>query len=857
MRCCPDPLRSTIAVLALAASGLAQCQPEWLPGDPLARLDGVLAATTTWDPDGAGPQPLHLVVGGKFDVDHLLAARLAMWDGQTWVDLAPPAGEITALGVWNGQLVAGVLGSVHLRGPGGWTLLGTLGLGSGFGRARALVVHNGALVAVGDFDTIDPFAPTAVPANGVAAWNGTAWSAFGPGFPGSARCAVSFLGQLYVGGDTGPLNSPNQPSLQRWNGTSWSSVGMWNGPVLALAARVGTTVAASSLFAGGSFSQFDGAPMRRVARFQPSTGSWSQPGSLAPGQTIGACTGLLVRPTGLGTFEVAAAMTGTTEQVWRWNGTAWSSLGTTTAPLEGLEPTGLVHFGGSYVLALAADQGAGPNPRRDGLRRHDAAGNSWTPVIGPGIDGTVHAVLAADGDVVLGGRFAAISGVATNGIARGQPGAWQPLGGGMAGGLGVGPAVYALARLPNGDLVAGGDFDLAGGVAAANVARWNGSAWTPLGAGVGGVVLALLTLPDGSLVAGGAFATAGGAPAARIARWNGSSWAPLGAGMQGGDVHTLARLPDGSLVAGGTFAGAGGALVNSVARWNGATWSSLAGGIAGPVYALAAGPDGTLWAGGEFAQAGAVMARNVARWNGTAWATSGAAAFAQPDDVVLALAALPNGDLIAGGREFQLGPGTAETCLARLRAGVWSSLAVAGPAADAELYAAAVTIAGRIVVAGQILTVAGDVSAGVATLAPTCPASALPYGNGCTGGGGADLLTATTLPWLGGVLRARATGLPSTSLALALYGFAPLALPLDQVFVEAAPGCTLLLVPDLYEVLLPSAGAVDTAIAVPMSPSLVGLAAQHQVLAFEFDAGGLAAVTAGNGLALVVGSLGG
>lgn len=857
MHSCPDPLRSTIAVLALLATGCAQCQPDWLPGDALARLDGVLTATTTWDPDGSGPQPAQLVAGGRFDVDHLLAARLASWNGQTWGDLAPPAGEVSAAAVWNGHLVVAMVGALHLLGPGGWTPLGTLGLGAGFGRARALAVHNGALVVVGDFDAIDPFAPTALPANGVAAWNGTTWSAFGPGFPGVAHCAVSFLGQLYVGGDTGPQNSPNQPSLQRWNGTSWSSVGLWNGPVLALAARVGTTIAASSLFAGGSFSQLDGAPMRRVARLQPATNSWSQPGSLAPGEPIGACNGLMVRPTGLSTFELAATLTGTTEQVWRWNGTAWSSLGATTVPLEGLEPTGLVHVGGSYVLALAADQSAGPNPRRDGLRRHDAAGNSWTTVVGPGIDGTVHAVLEVGDDVVIGGAFPTIAGVAVHGIARGQPGSWQPLGSGMAGGQAAGPAVRALARLPNGDLVAGGDFDQAGGVAAANVARWNGSAWSPLGAGVDGIVLALLALPDGSLVAGGAFATAGGAPAARIARWNGSSWAPLGAGMQGGDVHALARLPDGSLVAAGTFAIAGGTLVNSVARWNGATWSSLAGGIAGPVHALAVGPDGTLWAGGEFSQAGAVMARNVARWNGTAWATSGAAAFAQPDDVVLALATLPDGDLVAGGREFQLGPGTAPTCLARLRAGVWSSLAVVGPAADAELHAATVTAAGRVIVAGQILAVAGEVSAGVATLAPTCPASALPYGNGCAGAGGPDLLTATTLPWLGSVLRARATGLPATGLALSLYGFAPLALPLDQLFAEAASGCTLLLVPDLYEVLAPSAGAVDTAIAVPMSAALVGLAAQHQVLAFEFAAGGLAAVTAGNGLALVVGSLGG
>ncbi|MFN9306725.1 MAG: hypothetical protein ACK6DT_11755 [Planctomycetota bacterium] len=80
-------------------------------------------------------------------------------------------------------------------------------------------------------------------------------------------------------------------------------------------------------------------------------------------------------------------------------------------------------------------------------------------------------------------------------------------------------SVPALAVLPNGDLVAGGSFTTAGGVAANRIARWNGSTWSALGSGMNSSVLALAMLPTGDLVAGGGFTTAGGQVSAYIARY--------------------------------------------------------------------------------------------------------------------------------------------------------------------------------------------------------------------------------------------------------------------------------------------------------------------------------------------------
>jgi len=79
--------------------------------------------------------------------------------------------------------------------------------------------------------------------------------------------------------------------------------------------------------------------------------------------------------------------------------------------------------------------------------------------------------------------------------------------------------VRALAVLPSGDLVAGGSFTTAGGVSASRIARWNGTAWSPLGTGMNSTVWALAALPSGDLVAGGQFTNAGGNVSAYFARW--------------------------------------------------------------------------------------------------------------------------------------------------------------------------------------------------------------------------------------------------------------------------------------------------------------------------------------------------
>src|SRR5690606_16919776 len=148
-----------------------------------------------------------------------------------------------------------------------------------------------------------------------------------------------------------------------------------------------------------------------------------------------------------------------------------------------------------------------------------------------------------------------------------------------------------------------GAFDEASGVPVNNIATWDPAtgAWGALGAGVNGMVRALAVLPQGDLVAGGTFTIAGGEVAHKVARWDGEQWRPLGTGLpdgQGGGwgfpdhgVYAFALAPGGDLIAGGNFyLKPGDASSRHLARWDGGAWRPIGAPIDQQLY----GPAQTL-----------------------------------------------------------------------------------------------------------------------------------------------------------------------------------------------------------------------------------------------------------------------
>ncbi|MEY2411053.1 MAG: trimeric autotransporter adhesin [Verrucomicrobiota bacterium] len=228
-------------------------------------------------------------------------------------------------------------------------------------------------------------------------------------------------------------------------------------------------------------------------------------------------------------------------------------------------------------------------------------------------------VTDSSGKLYVGGDFTIAGGVAATNIAKWNGINWSALDSGVNGSVG------ALLAVGN-ELYAGGQFTTAGGVSATNIARWNGSHWSPLGSGMSSQPYYLgyvgaLAMSGSDLYAAGYFTNAGGSPANYIAKWNGSGWSALGSGMD--DVVQALAVSGSNVYAGGHFTTAGGSSANYIAKWNGSSWSALGSGMDAPVYSLAVmGSD--LYAGGYFKTAGGVSATNIARWDGTDWSPVGA-----------------------------------------------------------------------------------------------------------------------------------------------------------------------------------------------------------------------------------------
>ena len=793
---------------AVSVVAPCQCGSRWIPGPGINGAGGFVYASTEWDPDGAGPLAPRVVIGGTFvAAGDAPATNIATFDPATgsWSALGNGVGGfdavVRALAVLpNGDLVAGgafptpATGAIARWDGVAWTTIGAAN------HVRALaVLPNGDLVAAGSFASIG-----GVVANGIARWNGLAWSGIGSGLQGGANALLVLAnGDLIVGGGFTTAGGLPANNIARWNGASWSSLGAGtNGAVRAL-----TSLPNGDVSAAGPFTTAGGVAANGIARWNGST--WSPVPGAYPAISLG------VLPGG----DLVAGFDGA---VYRFGGGAPALLGDVEGVVETITTlaNGKLVVGGWIesidtvnVASVASWNGAGWSQLGSGV--------PWPALVA--------AVTALhDGDVVLQATY------------HEGPAALLRWNGSSLTSIGDGSNVATLATATNGDVVAGGWFTSMGAVVANRIARWNGASWSGLGTGMNGSVRDVLPLPNGDVLACGEFTNAGGMPADRVARWNGSQWSAVGSGLPN-YAFALEVTAAGEVVVGGTFA------PSTVVRWTGSAWVPL-GQLQGVVHDLARLPGGDLVAVGDL---GAPF-HGVARWDGTAWlALAGGLSNGTAQMTASAVEVLPDGDVVVGGR-FDLAGGVPVQDLARWDGTAWSPLARVVGGKPTDLARAP---DGTLVV-GSVLRVDGVVSAGFAQLRPSCRAAAVWSAAGCAGSGGPDVLAATSLPWTHSTYRALASGLPTSALALDVYGFVTVAVPLAVVAPQGLPGCTLGVAPDFVATLVPVGGAATTALTIPDTAALAGLVLHQQVVALDLAAGGaLVAVTASNRLTLTVGTL--
>ena len=796
----PFSLPLVAAIATCSPSAHAQCNFALAPGDAVAGADGPIHALAPWDPDGPGPAPMLLAVGGNFrTAGGAACSNIAAYE--------PVSRQWAAVG-------------------------------QGLGTVRAITSRpNGNLLAYSE--------PV-----GVFEWNGVSWQQLGPAMLNVYALAVLPNGDVVIGGGFQSIGAAPIHGIARWDGTSWQAMGAPTVPWALGAVDSFCRLPNGDLVAVGFFTQIGGVACSQIARWDGV--AWSPFGggsSTVPVSAVVTATGQVVAG---GTF---ATPTGPAS-IARWNGTAWIDISA----------------GLPIAFALLS-----PLPNGDVLALGPAGcwswnGSGWSPYA-PWLAG-MHRIFAfAADDVFVGGTFAASSAVPSANCARWDGTGWRAPNDGNTG------TVRTVAALPDGSWFVGGTFHSVGGQPANRLARFDGTTWTPIASTASNAVRHSIARPDGEVVVVGEFANAQGGmdlvmswhggqvvpiqqgqwgarvvnslalasdgdvlmgyvdlanAMSGIARWNGTTltFTPI----PGGAFNALCELPNGDVLLAGFFPGS----ANPLVRWDGAQLTPFGTALNGTVTSLGLAPNGDVVAAGAFGPPA-----HVARWDGSAWQPYGTGL----SDSVTSMAVLPDGDVIACER-FSSGN------TLRSRVQLWNGVAwnLLGDTVGQAMVVRSTT--GEAALFGEFTRVGSAANAYFARLQPTCPAGVLDRGGGCAGAAGPVALAVTERAWIGGILRTRASGLPSGALSIGVFGFAAQSVPLSLLHPLGLPGCNLLTTDDIMLSFSVVAGACAPSLPVPNAASLVGAAFQHQLLGVEVSAAGhAAAVTSSNALQLTIGAL--
>ncbi|MBM3495367.1 MAG: hypothetical protein FJX72_13755, partial [Armatimonadetes bacterium] len=581
-------LGTLVAASFVASFAHAQCTTQWV-GTNTFGVEGSIATSTLWDPDGNGPLGPRLVVAGSITRAGVVpCSGIAAFDlsAQTWAALGALNGAVALAASPAGELYAAAGNNVSRWAGTAWQVLGS-GMN---GPVNAVAVQpNGDLLAGGAFTSAGGFA-----ANGFARWTAGAWQSLGLGVPTVVDVLQPLPNGQVLGAATFTLGGAPLRYVARWNGISWTTLGdSVNGPVRALA-----VLPNGDYIASGAFTAFGSISTTRVARWNGSAWVAMASGLNDTVQALAALpNGILVAG---GAFSHPSPGP---DRIATWDGSAWRSF-----PAS---PSGDV-----ATLAVLPDEriaAGGSFGQAGGVAVNNLA--RWT--------GVTWQALGLSWPGATTGQVKALATLSNGNLVVGQYGAWLtyiPIWGGstwqslgyVTNTFPASASVFSIAALPSGGCVVGGNFTrIQNSPIPSNVAIWNGTSLSPVPGIQGSTVRALTVDASGDIVAGGDFTSIGN----HVALWNGTTWAPMGSGTPY-PVHALATLPNGEVVAGGDFTSVFG---NYVARWNGTTWLPMGSGMNARVLAVTALANGDIVAGGQFTAAGGSPASHIARWNGSTW----------------------------------------------------------------------------------------------------------------------------------------------------------------------------------------------------------------------------------------------
>ena len=597
-----------------------------------------------------------------------------------------------------------------------------------FGTVNALVfTTNGDLICGGLFTSVAGVSGTP----NIARWDGSNWSGLGGGLASGTVFAVLSVGNdIYMGGSFTSVQGQNITNLARWNGTNWSAVGggVTGGSVRALAWHNG------ALYVGGLFTNAGGKFVGFIAAWDGN--SWSTLGgglqatspssSAVPVSSLLSFNGALYA--GGRFFNVGGV---NANNVARWNGTMWESLGTgadngtdgAVVTLAGAT-NGTLYLGGGFVHA-------GTNTVNYVASWN---GTQWSALDG----GVSDPVIAGVGGVVMSGSDLFVCGTflyagtnTASGLARWDGTSWSRV---------SFPGRHPMSRIVSygSRMVASGRLqNLMVQAPKTGLIQFDGEKWTIMGGSVGGQFdtssVQTSGTSSGKVQVSGYFGvTDGSGQRPMVAQWDGKGWKNLGNSLFVAQLDTSYYVHDfltrnGVTYAAGQFSGgangvmilsnnlwmdigaplssSGTALVeyrgdlfaghgSGISRWTGSGWTNVGTGLNGPVYDLIV-LDDALYAGGSFNHSGATAVSNIARWDGTTWSGLGMGV----DSPVFTLAKWQD-DLYVGGSFAQTGQGIA-LGVAKWHNSSWFPLGTGFGGGLSSVFSLCVLSDGRVFAAGD------------------------------------------------------------------------------------------------------------------------------------------------------------
>jgi trimeric autotransporter adhesin len=279
-------------------------------------------------------------------------------------------------------------------------------------------VFNNELYAWGDFDSAGT-----ILAKDIAKWNGSTWSTFGTGSNGIVYSVAIYNNELYAAGEFGSMGGTIANYIAKWNGTSWQQLGnnSLQGQYVSHLYEF-----QNNLYAVGRIDFVNNKPCHNIAKWNGTL--WDTVGTGLEWNTQGSGSGLY-EPKFVMTEWNGKLLVGSggaennpnyTVEIKQWNGSSWSVFSNNTYPLQGSPSSAFTKVRKFYPLNTRLLACGGITPSSDG-RSHvyewNGGTNNWD-AIGHGVSNSVRALIEYNGELYCGGNFNSQQGAYNNYMAK-------------------------------------------------------------------------------------------------------------------------------------------------------------------------------------------------------------------------------------------------------------------------------------------------------------------------------------------------------------------------------------------------------------------------------------------------------